>query len=53
MAQWRVRSYTGDPENARRAAGRRTLDWIVEAQPRGAGEIVLNCMDQRRGARRL
>ena len=23
----------------------RTLDWIVEAQRRGAGEIVLNCMD--------
>src|SRR5690606_33374176 len=22
----------------------RTLDWIVEAQQRGAGEIVLNCM---------
>ncbi|MDE2143754.1 MAG: imidazole glycerol phosphate synthase subunit HisF [Elusimicrobia bacterium] len=26
-------------------AKRRTLDWIVEAQERGAGEIVLNCMD--------
>jgi cyclase len=22
------------------------LDWIVEAQQRGAGEIVLNCMNQ-------
>ena len=21
------------------------LDWVVEAQDRGAGEIVLNCMD--------
>ncbi len=24
---------------------RRTLDWVCEAQERGAGEIVLNCMD--------
>ena len=24
----------------------RTLDWIVEAQTLGAGEIVLNCMDE-------
>ena len=22
------------------------VDWIVEAQERGAGEIVLNCLDQ-------
>jgi len=42
--EWRVRSYTGDPSKTRREA-RRTLDWIVEAQERGAGEIVLNCMD--------
>jgi cyclase len=28
-----------------RALPRRTLDWIAEAQERGAGEIVLNCMD--------
>ncbi len=41
---WRVRSHTGDPD-AMRAPGRRTLDWVVEAQSRGAGEIVLNCMD--------
>jgi cyclase len=27
------------------ALPQRTLDWIVEAQQRGAGEIVLNCMD--------
>ena len=27
-----------------RDANRGTLDWIVEAQQRGAGEIVLNCM---------
>lgn len=42
--EWRVRQYTGDPARMR-AAQRRTLDWIEEAQNRGAGEIVLNCMD--------
>jgi cyclase len=41
--QWRVRQYTGDPSRTR-ALPRRTLDWVVEAQERGAGEIVLNCM---------
>jgi imidazole glycerol-phosphate synthase subunit HisF len=41
--EWRVRSHTGDP-TAMRALSRRTLDWVVEAQLRGAGEIVLNCM---------
>ena len=41
--QWRVRSHTGSPD-AMRAPGRLTLDWIVEAQKLGAGEIVLNCM---------
>lgn len=41
--QWRVRQYTGDPSRTR-ALARRTLDWVVEAQDRGAGEIVLNCM---------
>lgn len=42
---WVVHQYTGDP-TASRAAGRRTLDWITEAQTLGAGEIVLNCMDE-------
>jgi cyclase len=42
---WLVHQYTGDP-TASRGAGRRTLDWIVEAQALGAGEIVLNCMDE-------
>lgn len=41
--QWRVRSYTGDPDRTQ-ALARRTLDWVVEAQQLGAGEIVLNCM---------
>jgi cyclase len=42
---WVVHQYTGDPD-ASRLAGRRTLDWIVEVQTLGAGEIVLNCMDE-------
>ena len=42
--EWRVRQYSGDPAKTR-ALPRRTLDWLVEAQQRGAGEIVLNCMD--------
>ena len=42
--QWRVRTNTGDPSRTR-ALAVRTLDWIVEAQRLGAGEIVLNCMD--------
>lgn len=47
---WRVHQYTGDPD-ARRGANRLTMDWIVEAEARGAGEIVLNCID-RDGVRR-
>lgn len=42
---WFVHQYTGSTETTRRTA-RRTLDWIAEAQSRGAGEIVLNCMDR-------
>lgn len=41
--EWRVRAYTGDPDRTR-ALPRRTLDWVVEVQALGAGEIVLNCM---------
>lgn len=41
--EWRVRRYTGDPSRTQ-AMMKRTLDWVVEAQQRGAGEIVLNCM---------
>ncbi|MCE3003815.1 MAG: imidazole glycerol phosphate synthase subunit HisF [Xanthomonadaceae bacterium] len=40
---WRVHQYTGDPSRSRELA-RPTLDWVAEAQRRGAGEIVLNCM---------
>jgi len=41
--EWRVRSHSGDPSKMQ-AHTRRTLDWVVEAQQLGAGEIVLNCM---------
>jgi len=42
---WFVYQYTGDPAKTR-ATRRRTLDWVKEATERGAGEIVLNCMNQ-------
>jgi cyclase len=38
-----VYQFTGDPQRSRSTA-RRTLEWVREAQDRGAGEIVLNCM---------
>ncbi len=41
--QYYVYQFTGDPERTRNTA-RQTLDWVREAQERGAGEIVLNCM---------
>lgn len=40
-----VYQYTGD-EKKTVASKRRTLDWVQEAEKRGAGEIVLNCMNQ-------
>jgi len=42
---YRVKSHTGDPDKTRET-GRATLDWIQEVVSRGAGEIVLNCMNQ-------
>jgi cyclase len=41
--EYRVQQFTGDVARTR-DAGRSTVDWVVEAQRRGAGEIVLNCM---------
>ncbi len=41
--RYEVHAYTGDPARSR-ATPRDTLAWIDEAQQRGAGEIVLNCM---------
>jgi cyclase len=42
---YHVYQNTGDPSRTR-ASNRRTLDWVREVQERGAGEIVLNCMNQ-------
>jgi cyclase len=42
---YRVKQYTGSPDTTR-DAGRMTLEWTREAVDRGAGEIVLNCMQQ-------
>lgn len=42
-AGYRVHQFTGDP-NRSRDTQRDTLAWAREAQQRGAGEIVLNCM---------
>jgi len=40
-----VYQYTGDI-NKIRATSKKTKDWVCEAQDLGAGEIVLNCMNQ-------
>jgi cyclase len=40
---FRVQQFTGDSARSRDTF-RETLDWVREAQRRGAGEIVLNCM---------
>ena len=42
---YHVYQYTGDPSRTQ-AARRKTLDWVREVERRGAGEIVLNCMNQ-------
>lgn len=42
---YRVKSHTGDPDKMRET-GRETLDWVQDVITRGAGEIVLNCMNQ-------
>ncbi|TNF26742.1 MAG: imidazole glycerol phosphate synthase subunit HisF [Deltaproteobacteria bacterium] len=43
--EYRVFQMTGDPKLTS-CSGRLSIDWAKEAQERGAGEIVLNCMDQ-------
>ncbi len=40
-----VKQYTGDPSKMQDTR-RKTMDWVAEVQQRGAGEIVLNCMNQ-------
>lgn len=42
---YEVHQNTGNPDRSR-SSGRATLDWLQEVQDRGAGEIVLNCMNQ-------
>lgn len=42
---YQVWQYTGDP-NKSHFSQRKTLEWIKEVENRGAGEIVLNCMNQ-------
>ena len=37
--------YTGSAEKTQ-STGRKTLEWLQEVQALGAGEIVLNCMNQ-------
>jgi imidazole glycerol-phosphate synthase subunit HisF len=41
--EYRVQQFSGDIERTRDTS-RSTIDWVIEAQRRGAGEIVLNCM---------
>jgi cyclase len=41
--EYRVQQFTGDAQRTRDTA-RKTIEWAVEVQQRGAGEIVLNCM---------
>ncbi|MBE1299164.1 MAG: imidazole glycerol phosphate synthase subunit HisF [Alteromonadaceae bacterium] len=42
---YQVYQFTGD-EKRTQNTGRQTADWVEEVQKRGAGEIVLNCMNQ-------
>jgi imidazole glycerol-phosphate synthase subunit HisF len=42
---YRVYQFTGDPSKTRHA-GLSTRDWVLKAQELGAGEFVLNCMNQ-------
>jgi cyclase len=41
----RAWQFSGDPERSR-DSGRDVKSWVREVQQRGAGEIVLNCMEQ-------
>lgn len=42
---YQVHQYTGD-ESRTQVTRWQTADWVKEVQQRGAGEIVLNCMNQ-------
>jgi cyclase len=43
--QYQVYQFTGDESRTQRTRWQ-TADWVKEVQKRGAGEIVLNCMNQ-------
>ncbi|QOL24624.1 imidazole glycerol phosphate synthase subunit HisF [Thalassotalea sp. LPB0316] len=43
--QYQVYQFTGDEARTQKTSWQ-TFDWIAEVQRRGAGEIVLNCMNQ-------
>lgn len=43
--KYEVYQFTGD-EKRTQNTGKETADWVKEVQERGAGEIVLNCMNQ-------
>lgn len=43
--KYRVKSFTGDP-NKTKETGKITKEWVEEVISRGAGEIVLNCMNK-------
>jgi len=43
--RYEVYQFTGD-ESRTQKTNWQTLDWVKEVQSRGAGEIVLNCMNQ-------
>lgn len=42
---YQVHQFTGD-ESRTKVTGWQTKEWVEEVQKRGAGEIVLNCMNQ-------
>ncbi len=42
---YKVQQYTGNTRKMKNTE-RATLEWVQEVQDRGAGEIVLNCMNQ-------
>jgi cyclase len=43
--EYYVYQYAGN-ENTIKNTGKKTIDWVKEVVERGAGEIVLNCMNQ-------
>jgi cyclase len=45
QGEYQVYQFTGDESRTQKTKWR-TLDWIQEVQKLGAGEIVLNCMNQ-------